>query len=270
MMTCRIPIKVALLLVLLALVEAKLGGTPTMTGVGAASRNLRGNEVPKMAASGNIGFADQTARDGEDQAWEAPEKDEGTPEEVTSAKAIPIGSSEHDIALHGSAFGEPPAKKESPTSAVSSSSEVTLHFQSKLEIDFFQNLGRRPSSIEIKTLLEKTSDYFHDLFANEPSFISFDIGTVEPCYDPDKDPDHFEVEFTSSVTSRTISEATNTAPSLGQQEKEAIKTIAGVVNGADYDKMIRDYIWMTPPLHKNAFWQAHHVEFHCHPTSVSA
>lgn len=281
MITCAFLIKAALLLLLLALTEARLGGEDreikSLSGVGSASRNLRGNEAKKMVASGSaasaVGFALQSVRDGKDQPLEAPQKDEGTPEETTSSKAIHLGSTEHAMALQGSAFGEPPPKKEIPTSSIPSSSDVTLHFQSKLEIDFFHNLGRRPSSLELKTLLEKTSDYFHDLFAHEPSFVSFDIDHVEPCYDPDQDPDHFAVEFTASVTSRTTtatrSVTTNNTPGLNHDQKQVLKTIAGIVNGADYDRMIRDYIWMAPPLHKNAFYQAHHVEFHCHPTNVS-
>ena len=40
-------------------------------------------------------------------------------------------------------------------------------------------------------------------------------------------------------------------------------TIASVVNGADYDDFISNYIWMSAPFKRNEFYQTHEVTFTC-------
>ena len=248
-------------------VEARLGGIRLTEEADSAATNEPKKEkgvgyVP-TSIRGQKGSSTNTKD--EDPA-EVEEVDE---EEVEEIRAVHPGHFGEGKGMSGSAFGDPSKFQESTLqkdqTREAQGALVTMNFHSTLEIDFFQGLGRQPTPEEVHTLLEKTTFFFRQLFAQEPSFSSFELSQIEPSYDETKDSDNFSVSFTSSVT---LEQPTSSSEAEAEKaHKKSLKTIAGIVNRADYDLFIRDYIWMTPPLQKNEFYQTHHVVFTCHPIS---
>ena len=252
-----------MVLCMLSSANARLGGTRNLGSMPRPSTT-----APKSSTA-NVGLANLVERNdfqgindvelnsaAHINSINAPEQ----AEEIQEVVATPIGGSytapEKSLSISGSAFGDPDYIRDFPE--VTEAGSITLSFQSKISIDFFRGTGREPDEAEITTFLRKTQDFFESLFEDESSFQSFVISEVQQSYDATNDPDHWQVEFVFTV------EFDNIEPS---DQRRTLAHIAGVINTADYKRFIRDYIWMSPPLQKNEFYQTHHVDFSCYPIS---
>ena len=118
-----------------------------------------------------------------------------------------------------------------------------IYMDALLEIEFFEGMGREPTQGEIKALERKTEDWLKDLFASDTSSASFQIQKVNPTYDA-ANQDHWSVTFSAFVKG---------GDELTKQE------IANIINEADYEAYITDYIWKTSPEMDNEFYQTHEV-----------
>lgn len=136
---------------------------------------------------------------------------------------------------------------------------TNLSFSAQLDITFFEGQGKAPTDLEIEALIHETELFFSDLFLSVPPtnsvFESFSITNVVPTYNEEEDADHFQVIFDATLVVAAGSSIT-------------MDTVANVVDQANYDEYISDYVWMSEPFRRNEFYQTHSVSFKCHPLEM--
>ena len=125
-----------------------------------------------------------------------------------------------------------------------------LKFHAQLEVDFFPGSGRRPKDGEINSFEMKTRDWFHDVFAVNPTFESFRLESVDTAY-VEATPDLFFVTFTGVV---------EVGPGNVLFDAMTIEEVEELVDAADYEGFITDYIWKASPEGSNEFFQTHTVK----------
>ena len=150
-----------------------------------------------------------------------------------------------------------------------------VKFHSILEIGFFRGHGKEPTPEEVEALMTETKEYFTNLFSSDPriqrQFKSFRVTDITPMYNSgvstntgaetgreeinENKSDYFRVEFESQVELLTATTSNEGAATI------TVDTIKEVVDGADYDIFISDYIWKSPPYKRNEFYETHEVTF---------
>lgn len=130
-----------------------------------------------------------------------------------------------------------------------------LSFSAELEMTFFEGQGKSPTEDEIKALINETEWFFSDLFSTTTSNAFF-ITHVVPIYNEVVDADHFQMTFDAVLVVAAGAAVTN------------MDTVADLVDAADYDEYISDYVWKSEPFQRNEFYQTHAVMFTCHPLGV--
>lgn len=134
------------------------------------------------------------------------------------------------------------------------SDEAELSFDCTLDITFFPGKGREPEQKEIHELKKEVIAWFDTLFGTHDAFKDFDYDNGESEYDIVLNPDHFTKTFSSYVELQKVKEVDDTME---------MSDIADLLNNADYEKFITDFIWATGK--DNEFWQTHAVELWCIP-----
>ena len=124
-----------------------------------------------------------------------------------------------------------------------------LKFHAFLEVDFFPGFGRRPTNGEIQQFEAKTVEWMTDTFAVNPTFVSFAMESVETAY-IDQNPDFFFISFTGVV---------EVGPDQLLMHSMTMKDLGELVDAADYESFIRDYIRHAPPVGLNDFFDTHTV-----------
>jgi len=125
-----------------------------------------------------------------------------SPTKGSEAESSETETSESDTGNYGYATERLEEKKEE---------YVTLNIHTVLDFTFFEGKGVEPNSAEIATLLAATKQFFRQVYKDSDfggSFVGMEMSEVVPTI-PD-DPDHFELEFKTTVTVQNLGEGTMT------------------------------------------------------------
>eukprot|EP00797_Seminavis_robusta_P021854 Sro343_g121970.3 (364) ;mRNA; r:24654-25745 len=143
----------------------------------------------------------------------------------------------------------------------------SLTFRAQLEIVFFEGEGREPTAAEVDALMGETELFFVHLFTTTNSsirnaFVSFDVDHVDSTYydDANNATDRFQVDFDAILQVEQGSAATTLV---------TMDTIAMVVDHADYNDYISNYVWLSEPFMRNEFYQTHQVTLTCHALGIN-
>ena len=133
--------------------------------------------------------------------------------------------------------------------------KITTHCE--MTVHFFDGHAKPPTPREVSSLMFETTRYFTDLLTTNIEtadiFVGFTATNVAVLPNLLNDPETtFRCDFDFGV--QVVDDAVH---------RITLQTVHGIIDGADFPRFIQDYIWLSPPLKENQFYQTHGVALQC-------